>query len=127
MTAEAWRLLNATYQNFRCKVRSTSTASEGFLSLLKYVAVIDALLGNLENSGVGCHVADIQTNPVRYADDMAYICPSKVNVDKALNIISDHARKWRYAFKAMNSVVMMFGKHRREHESGAKFRNSSSS
>ena len=107
LTGKNWRLLYACYQDFKCKVRIAGEYSEwytmergihqgGFLSLLKYIAFIDPLLRNLEESGLGCGVAGIPTNPVGYVDDLASACPSKGNVDQSLTIISDYARKWRY-------------------------------
>ena len=58
-----------------------------------------------------------------YADDMASACPSKANIDKTLNIIDTHAKKWRYSYNAKKSAVMVYGETKREHERGSKFRN----
>ena len=66
MEGKVWRLLYATYQNFKCKARVANTYSDwytmqcgihqgGFLSLLKYVAFIDPLLRDLEKSRLGWH------------------------------------------------------------------------
>ena len=134
LMGKTWRLLYACYQNFKCKVRISGEYSEwytmeggihqgGFLSLLKYVAFIDPLLRNLENSGLGCEIAGIPTNPVGYADDLASACLSKCNVDQSLTIIGEYARKWRYSYNAKKSAVLVFGESKREHEKGVKYRN----
>ena len=134
LVGKFWRLLYSTYQGFKCKVRIANVYSEwytmecgihqgGILSLLKYVAFIDPLLRNLENSGLGSQIADIRTNPVGYADDMASACPSKANIDKSLNIIDKHAKKWHYSYNAKKSAVMVYGETKREFEKGSKYRN----
>ena len=88
----------------------------GILSVLKYVAFIDSLLKNLENTGLGCQVANIWTNLVGYAADMVSACPSKANVDKTHNIIDNQAKKWRYSYYAKNSAVMVLGETKCEHD-----------
>ena len=134
VVGKAWRLLYSTYQHFQCKTRIAGTYSDwytmecgihqgGFLSLLKYVAFIDPLLRNLETSNLGSHIAWVITNPVGYADDMAKASHSKPNVDRSLRIIDEHARKWRYAYNAKKSDIMIYGETRKQHEKGAKFRN----
>ena len=115
VTGKIWRLLYSTYQGFKCKVRIAGSYSEwytmecgihqgGILSLLKYVAFIDPLLRTLENSGLGSNIADLQTNPIGYADDMASACPSKANVDRTLSIVDDHSKKWRYSYKGSKTA-----------------------
>ena len=129
-----WRLLYLTYQNFKCKARVAGSYSDwyvmecgihqgGFLSLLKYVAFIDPLLRNLERSEMGCRVGGVPSNPVGYADDMATANLSKASTDRSLGIISKHAKKWRYAYNAKKSAVLVFGETKREHTKGAKYRN----
>ena len=95
IVGRVWRLLYSSYKNFQCKVRISGTYSDwytmecgihqgGFLSLLKYVAIKDPLLRNLEKSGLGCDVAGIPSSPIGYANHMSTACVSKVNVDKSL-------------------------------------------
>ena len=95
----------------------------GFLSLLKYVAFIDPLLRDLENSGLGCSIAGLPTSHVGYADDMSTACLSKINVDKSLSIIDDYAKKWRYSYNAKKSAILIFGETRKEHDRGIRYRN----
>ena len=129
-----WRLLYATYQDFQCRVRVNSEYSEwypmtcgihqgGFLSLLKYTAFIDPLISELEQSGTGCTIVGIPTSPVGYADDMATCSTSKNKLDKALNIVSSYAKRWRYQYNAKKSAIMVYGENRTEHGKGVKYRN----
>ena len=54
----------------------------GYLSLLKYTTFIDPLLRAIEQSGLGCTIADIPTSPLAsYADDMTTACFSKTKID----------------------------------------------
>ena len=134
VVGKVWRLLYSSYQNFQCKARVLGTYSDwyrmecgihqgGFLSLLKYVAFIDPLIRELEVSNLGCNVVGIPTSPIGYADDMATASLSKVNVDKSLTLIDQYAKKWRYAYNAKKSAILIFGESKREHEVGVKYRN----
>ena len=129
-----WRLLYQTYQDFWCKARVGGLYSQwykmecgihqgGFLSLLKYTAFIDPLIRELELSGLGCHVVGIPTNPVGYADDMATCCPSKYSLDSSLTLVSDYSNRWRYAYNAKKSAIMIYGENSTEHKRGRKYRN----
>ena len=119
VVGRTWRMLYDTYQNFKCKVRIAGNYSDwytmecgihqgGVLSLLKYVAFIDPLLRSLEESRLGCQIANINVNPIGYADDMASACTSKANTDKSLSMIDAYAKKWRYAYNAKKSAVLVF-------------------
>ena len=134
IVGRVWRLLYSSYKNFQCKVRISGSYSDwytmecgihqgGFLSLLKYVAFIDPLLRDLEQSGLGCNVAGVPTSPIGYADDMSTACISKISVDKSLAQIAQYANRWRYSYNAKKSAILVFGETRREHDRGSKFRN----
>ena len=97
--------------------------SGGFLSLLKYTAFIAPLLKKLEQSGTGCTIAGIPTSLVGYADDMATCSNSKNKLDRALDIISVHAKRWRYQYNAKKSATMVYGERRAVNNKGAKYRN----
>ena len=128
-----WRLLYQTYQNFWCKVRVGGSYSDwyrmecgihqgGFLSLLKYTAFIDPLIRELENSGLGCSVVDIPSNPVGYADDMATCSTSKQHLDSALDVVSNFSNRWRYSYNAKKSAIMVYGESKSDFKKGSKFR-----
>ena len=54
----------------------------GFLSLTKYVAFINDLLHDLEQSKLCCTIGVIPTTSVGYADDVATANTSKLKADK---------------------------------------------
>ena len=134
VVGRVWRMLYATYQDFKCRVRVNGEYSDwysmtcgihqgGFLSLLKYIAFIDPLLRKLEESDTVCSVVGIPTSPVGYADDMATCSISKTKLDKALNIVGEHAKRWRYRYNAKKSAIMVYGENRAELKKGTKYRN----
>ena len=133
ITGKCWRLLYRSYQNFLCRVRIEGQFSDwytmscgihqgGFLSLLKYTAFIDPLIRELEHSDVGCTIVGVPTTPVGYADDMATCSTSKPKMDKALSIVSEHAKRWRYRYNNKKSAVMVYGENRSEYKKGSRYR-----
>ena len=91
-----WRLLYNSYKDFKCRVRVQGELSEwyplrcgihqgGYLSLIKYLAFINSLLVNLENSNLCCAIYGISVSPLGYAD-------------RVLQIVYDHSCTWRYKF-----------------------------
>ena len=87
-----WRLMYRAYQGFMSKVRIGDKTSEwfsmgcgihqgGFLSLTKYVAFINDLLCELEQSKLCCTIGVIPTTPVGYADDVATANTSTLKTD----------------------------------------------
>ena len=134
IVGKVWRLMYATYQDFRCKVRIAGEFSEwypmecgihqgGFLSLLKYTAFIDPLLRKIDQDGLGLQVVGVPANPVGYADDMASASVSKTVVDKTLSLVQNHANRWRYSYNAAKSAILVYGETPREHSKNAKYRN----
>ena len=104
-----WRLLYYSYKDFKCRVRVQGELSEwyplrggihqgGYLSLIKYLAFINSLLVNLENSNLCCAIYGISVSPLGYADDIATASISKTKTDRVLQIFYDHSCTWRYKF-----------------------------
>ena len=115
-----WRLLYKSYRNFMCRVRIGDKVSApyqmlcgihqgGFLSLIKYISFINSLLVQLKQSGLCCTIARVQTTPQGYADDLATCTTNGNNMTRVLEMVGGHGRKWRYAFNARKSSVMVYG------------------
>ena len=122
-----WRLLYRAYVNFRCRVRIGNKCSEwydmltgihqgGFLSSTKYIAFINPLVEELEQSNLCCKVGLIRASPVSYADDLATACVSKGRIDKVLEIVFRFSRRWRFEFNAGKSAIMVYGEDRKTFE-----------
>ena len=50
-----------------------------------------------------------QYHPLGYADDMATATGSKNAMDRVLNIVHLHSRRWSYDFNAKKSAVIVYG------------------
>ena len=74
-----------------------------YLSLLKYVAFINSLLVHLYESGICCAVQGFKVSPLGHADDIASASTSKHNVDRTLDTVLRHSKRWRYKFNASYS------------------------
>ena len=128
-----WRLLYRGYQDFRCCVRVEGEMSDwytmscgihqgGYLSLTKYIAFINDLLVQLEQSQVCCCIYGIASTPGGYADDLAAATISKARTDKVHEIVVAYGKKWRFGFNAKKSAVLIHGETKAEHTKHAKFR-----
>ena len=128
-----WRLLYKCYVNFTARVSIHDNFSRsykmecgihqgGYLSLIKYISFIDSLLMSLENSNLCCTFSGISTTPLGYADDMATATVSENAMDRVLNIVHLHSRRWRYNFNAKKSAVIVYGEGERENKLNSKNR-----
>ena len=128
-----WRMLYKTYVNFKCCVRVGGEDSDwyqmdcgihqgGYLSLVKYTAFINSLIVQLQNSELCSQIYNIKTSPVGYADDLATSTVSKNKMDRVMNVVSKHGNKWRYAFNAGKSAVLVFGESKQERKIGSENR-----
>ena len=60
---------------------------------MKYLAFINSLLVELEQSALCCKIFDISISPLGYADDIAMASTSKFITDRVLNIVYKHSCK----------------------------------
>ena len=133
ITGSLWRILYQMYVNFRCCVRIGDKTSDwfrmdcgihqgGYLSLMKYIAFINSLLEELEASKLCSVIFNIKSSPVGYADDMATCSTSKNKLDKVMCVVHKHGLKWRYAFNASKSAVLVFGESLKDRRIGSNAR-----
>ena len=126
-------MLYNTYKDFKCKVRVHNKTSEwyplrcgihqgGYISLIKYLAFINSLITDLEQSGLCCTIYGISVSSLGYADDVASASTSKYNNDEVLKLVYDHSCMWRYRFNPPKSVVLVYGESARENKNNSKFR-----
>ena len=122
-----WRLMYRAYQGFMCKVRIEGKTSGwypmlcgihqgGFLSLTKYVAFINELIVELEESDLCCRISGISTSPVGYADDLATATLSKRKTDRVHDLVYEYGNRWRFQFNAGKSAVLVFGESKNDHD-----------
>ena len=128
-----WRLLYRTYINFLCRVRIKGQFSEWyqmrcgihqgvFLSLIKYIAFVNSMITEIEESKLCCSVRGIQSTPPGYADDVATACLSKVKLDIVLRIVDNYGKKWRFKFNAKKSAILVYGEDRKLNLLNSKYR-----
>ena len=115
-----WRVLYHCYLDFWCVARVQGHVSGwyqlkcgihqgGYMSLIKYTAFINSLVVLLKESGFCCDIRCIPSSPVGYADDLAACCLSERKLEGALSAVYQQGCKWRYAYIAKKSGVMVFG------------------
>ena len=92
----------------------------GFLSLIKYIVYINAMITELEVSGLCCTIQGIPSTPPGYADDVATACLSKNKLDKVLDLVDQYSKKWRFKFNAKKSAVLVYGEDRKQNAENAK-------
>ena len=88
----------------------------GFLSLTKYVAFINELIVQLEESTLCCMIRGVSTSPVGYADDLAAATTSKRRTDRVHDIVHEYGNRWRFQFNASKSAVLVFGESNKDHD-----------
>ena len=94
----------------------------GYLSLIKYIAFINSLLVNLQNSKLCCAMYGVSVSPIGYADDIATASTSKGKTDRVLQTVYDHSCKWRYKFNPKKSAVLVYGEGPRENKTNSQHR-----
>ena len=119
IVGKVWRLLYKSYFDFRCKIRLADQYSDwyvmrcgihegGFLSLLKYTAVIDPLLREIEDSGYCCCIINISMSPVGYADDLSVCSLSKHNLDHTQDVVYNYSCKWKFYHYVDKGPIMVY-------------------
>ena len=63
-----------------------------------YLLFIDGLLYELQESGTGCTIGSITLGNPTLADDLILIGPSRRSLEKALSIVYEYSREWRFLF-----------------------------
>ena len=90
--------------------------------LIKYLAFIDSVLTELEESRTCSVIHGISVSPIEYADDVAAACIDKVKTDRMLNIVYEHSKTWRYRFNPKKSAVLVYGESSKENAINSKYR-----
>ena len=73
-----------------------------------YLLFINDLLNQLETSGDDVQVGDIHCGNPTLADDLTILCPSKITLERQLNIAQTYANKWGYSFNKDKCKVVVF-------------------
>ena len=115
-----WRLLRKAYLECLSSVLVNGTMSAWFrlfqgvkqgavLSMLFYICFINGLIKELLNSNLGCHVLNVNSGGICYADDLAILSLNKVCMQHMVNIAHRFSCKWRFEFNPKKCAVLVFG------------------
>ena len=88
-------------------VRQGSVTSTWFFLLF-----IDNLLHMLQESGTGCTIGSLRLGNPTLADDLVLISPNMKSLEKALDIVYEYSKKWRFSFNMTKCNLVVFSPKR---------------
>ncbi|XP_063387654.1 uncharacterized protein LOC134673586 [Cydia fagiglandana] len=98
--------LSGAYR-LECGVRQGGLTSPKLFNLY-----VNALIEELSNMHVGCHVDGVSVNNISYADDMVLLSPSLCALRQMLKTCESYAKKHGLIYNAGKSEYMVFRSHR---------------
>lgn len=111
--------LRSMYENSTCHVKFQGKCSKTFpvkqgtkqggkASPILYLAFIDGLIKELENSHLGMCLYDLDVSTPTVADDMVLVSFTRDSLQGMLNICDSYSRRWRYFYNASKCKVVIF-------------------
>lgn len=98
-----WGNVLSDEYNLECGVRQGGLTSPKLFNLY-----IDALIGELSRTHVGCHVNRVCFNNISYADDMVLLSPSVGGLRILLDICESYAKEHGLKYYVLKSEYMVF-------------------
>ena len=95
---------------------SQGTRQGGVISPLLYLIFINDLLYELEASGFGIGLHDINCCSPTVADDMVLVSYSKYGMDQLLNICFEYSIKWKYRYNNRKCSVVVYNESKSEYQ-----------
>jgi hypothetical protein len=88
--------------------RATNGVKQGgVLSPSLFTLYIDPLLQRLSKEGIGCHVGNVFSASLGYADDVILMAPSRFALRRQLQVCSAYAEEYNIAFNPAKSKVIL--------------------
>ena len=104
LTCVAWGLFKTRYFSF-----SNGVKQGGVLSSILFTLYIDKLLIRLKHTHIGCHMNNIFTRALSYADDITLIFPSICGINNMIDICCEYAKEYDITFNPTKTVCIKYG------------------
>ena len=82
----------------------------GILSPRLFIVYVDDLLLALRSSGAGCYMEELFVAAIMYADDLALLAPTRLSMQKLLNICQNYGIEWCLTYNPTKTNILVFGK-----------------
>ena len=115
------RMLAVMYSNLEAHVKWNGYLSSkfeikngvkqgGVISRVLFNIYTDSLIERIINSNVGCHIGNVCTSIIMYADDIVLLAPTRGAMQKLLSICQDFGESFNLAFNSEinESIVLMY-------------------
>ena len=66
----------------------------------------------LQESGTGCTIGSLRLSNPTLADDLVLISPNMKSLEKALDIVYEYSKKWRFSFNMTKCNLVVFSPKR---------------
>ena len=90
------------------------TKQGGIISPKFFSVYIDDIVKILRQSGVGCHLIKLFVGCLLFADDLAIMAPTRLALQKLIDLCSSYCEEFCLQFNSKKSKVMIFGKSFKE-------------
>ena len=115
------RILAIMYSNIEAQVKWNGYFSDkfkinngvkqgGVISPVLFNLYTDSLIERITKSHVGCHIGNVSTSIIMYADDIALLAPTRGAMQKMLTICQDFGESFNLSFNTEKSESIVFGK-----------------
>ena len=82
------------------------------LSPLLFSVFISGVIDEWKTAGLGVTIAGHKVGGLLFSDDIVLIAESVSELHRAMAMMDDHARRWRYKFNAAKCAVVAVGKQK---------------
>jgi hypothetical protein len=114
-----WKFPALQYANQVCCVKwldsiltsftvSNGVKQGGVLSPILFNIYMDCLLCKLSKAGVGCHVGNVFTGAMAYADDLILLAPTRYAMTALIRVCEDFSKKYDINFNPSKSKMILY-------------------